>query len=70
MDISDPIGQLGGQNIVDQCTEGATQLCSLIERDAEGIIFRVNNGYLNIPRRAGNLPPSKMMVASSTGMCR
>jgi outer membrane receptor protein involved in Fe transport len=46
--ISEAIGQLGGQNIVDQCTAGATQLCSLLERDADGIIFRVNNGYLNI----------------------
>jgi len=48
--ISEAIGQLGGQNIVDQCVDGATELCSLVERDADGIIFRVNNGYLNISK--------------------
>ena len=46
--ISEAIGQLGAQNIVDQCVAGASDLCSLIERDADGVIFRVNNGYLNI----------------------
>ncbi|MBN8830672.1 MAG: TonB-dependent receptor, partial [Sphingomonadales bacterium] len=50
IDISQAIGQLGGQNIVDQCVAGATELCKRIERDADGIIFRVNNGYLNISR--------------------
>jgi len=46
--IDDAIGQLGAQNIVNQCAAGATDLCSRIERDSDGIIFRVNNGYLNI----------------------
>jgi iron complex outermembrane receptor protein len=46
--IEGAIGQLGTQNIVNQCYAGATDLCSRIERDADGVIFRVNNGYLNI----------------------
>ena len=54
IDISKAIGQLGSQNIVDQCTGGATELCSLLDRDAEGIIFRVNNGYLNISQLKTN----------------
>jgi outer membrane receptor protein involved in Fe transport len=48
IDISGAIGQLGAQVIVDACSAGDTALCSLVERDADGIIFRVNNGYLNI----------------------
>ena len=48
IDISGAIGQLGAQVIVDACSAGETALCSLVERDADGIIFRVNNGYLNI----------------------
>ncbi len=50
IDIKDSIGTLGIQNIVDQCHAGATALCANIERDADGIIFRVNNAYLNIAR--------------------
>lgn len=46
--IQDAIGQLGTQNIVNQCAAGATELCGRIERDANGIIYRVNNAYLNI----------------------
>src|SRR5690606_379163 len=36
IDIKDAIGQLGAQNIVDQCHAGATQLCRFIERGADG----------------------------------
>jgi outer membrane receptor protein involved in Fe transport len=50
INISEAIGQLGGQNIVDQCTAGNAALCGLIDRDSAGVIFRVNNGYLNISR--------------------
>lgn len=46
--IQDAIGQLGTQNIVNQCFGGATALCSLLERDPTGALFRINNGYLNI----------------------
>jgi len=46
--IDDAIGQLGLQNIVNQCFGGATALCSRLERDPNGNLFRVNNGYLNI----------------------
>ncbi|HWJ69028.1 MAG TPA: TonB-dependent receptor [Sphingobium sp.] len=46
--IHDAIGNLGIQNIVDQCQGGATALCANIERDTDGVIFRVNNAFLNI----------------------
>jgi outer membrane receptor protein involved in Fe transport len=46
--IDDAIGQLGLQNIVNQCFAGSTSLCSRLERDPNGNLFRVNNGYLNI----------------------
>ena len=48
--IEDAIGQLGVQNIVNQCFAGATSLCSRLERDPTGALFRVNNGFLNINR--------------------
>jgi len=48
--IEDAIGQLGVQNIINQCYAGATELCSRLERDPQGVLFRVDNGYLNINR--------------------
>lgn len=50
IEIQDAIGQLGTQNIVNQCFGGATALCGLLERDPTGALFRINNGYLNINR--------------------
>jgi len=50
IDIGEAIGQLGAQNIVNQCAAGATALCGRVERDSEGVIFRVDNGFLNISR--------------------
>jgi len=46
--IAGAIGQLGTQNIVNQCFAGAAAACGLLERDAGGNLFRINNGYLNI----------------------
>jgi len=46
--IDDAIGQLGLQNIVNQCFAGATSLCSRLERDPNTNLGRVNNGFLNI----------------------
>ena len=46
--IQEAIGQLGVQNIVNQCFAGATELCPRLERDPTGALFRVDNGYLNI----------------------
>jgi outer membrane receptor protein involved in Fe transport len=45
--IEDAITSLGAQNIVNQCFDGATQLCSLIRRNAQGIIDFVTNPKLN-----------------------
>ena len=46
--IQEAIGQLGVQNIVNQCFAGATELCPRLERDPTGSLFRVDNGFLNI----------------------
>ena len=45
--IADAIGQLGAQAIVDQCRLGATQLCSYIERGANGKIALITNTFIN-----------------------
>lgn len=45
--INDAITSLGAQNIVDQCFAGATTLCDLIRRNAQGIIDFVLNPKLN-----------------------
>ncbi len=45
--IAGAIGQLGAQAIVDQCRLGATQLCSYIDRGADGFISTVYNLFIN-----------------------
>ncbi|MET0293136.1 MAG: TonB-dependent receptor, partial [Steroidobacteraceae bacterium] len=47
IDIKGAIGQLGAQQIVDQCFRGATQLCGYIERDASNTITLVQNLFIN-----------------------
>lgn len=47
IDIKGAIGQLGAQNIVDQCFAGATQLCGYVHRDSAGIISVVDNLFIN-----------------------
>ena len=48
--VTDTITQLGSQVIVNQCFQGATALCSLIQRDptvTNGPIISVDNQFLN-----------------------
>jgi hypothetical protein len=45
--IADAIGQLGAQTIVDQCREGATQLCGFIQRGSDGKIGVITNTFIN-----------------------
>lgn len=47
IDIADAIGQLGAQNIVDQCYAGATQLCQYVIRDSSNVISTVYNLFIN-----------------------
>ena len=47
--INDAIGQLGAQNMVNQCEQGATDLCALITRDpVTDRLVLVGNVYVNI----------------------
>jgi iron complex outermembrane receptor protein len=50
IDIKGAIGQLGAQQIVDQCNRGATQLCGYIERDGTGTISLIYNLFINTDR--------------------
>jgi len=50
--IKDAIGTLGGQVTVNQCFEGATELCSLLTRDSNGVLLTVATPFLNIAERA------------------
>lgn len=47
--INDAIGQLGAQAVVNQCEAGATEICTLITRDANtGKLVLVGNLFVNI----------------------
>jgi|WetSurMetagenome_2_1015567.scaffolds.fasta_scaffold25724_2 iron complex outermembrane recepter protein len=47
--INGAIGQLGAQNVVNQCAAGATALCSLVTRDTvTDLPILVGNVYVNI----------------------
>jgi outer membrane receptor protein involved in Fe transport len=49
IDLSETIGSLGTQRIVDDCFAGITEECALVERDpATNIITRVSNILVNI----------------------
>jgi iron complex outermembrane recepter protein len=49
INIADAIGRLGAQNIVNECYEGATQLCAQIKRDpVTNVIIGMNDVFLNI----------------------
>jgi outer membrane receptor protein involved in Fe transport len=48
INIKDAITTLTGQQIIDQCFGGATSLCNLLTRDANGVLTTVNTPYLNI----------------------
>jgi len=45
--IAGAIGQLGAQAIVDQCRQGAQQICQYIVRGADGFISTLYNLYIN-----------------------
>jgi outer membrane receptor protein involved in Fe transport len=47
IDIKGAIGQLGAQQIVDQCFRGAAQLCGYIQRDSANQITLVENLFIN-----------------------
>jgi outer membrane receptor protein involved in Fe transport len=47
IDIKGAIGQLGAQQIVDQCNRGATVLCGFIQRDSANTITLVENLFIN-----------------------
>jgi len=51
IEIKDAIGTLSGQVIIDQCFQGATALCSLLTRDASGVLTAVDAPYLNLSQR-------------------
>jgi iron complex outermembrane receptor protein len=49
INVKDAIGLLGPQNIVNQCFQGATQLCAQIKRDPiTNVITGMNDVFLNI----------------------
>jgi len=47
IELSDAIGTLGQQRIVDECFDNGV-LCDLVQRDANGIITNVRNVFLNV----------------------
>jgi iron complex outermembrane receptor protein len=47
IEIDGAIGQLGVQGILDQCLEGATQLCGYIERGSNGFVSVISNLFIN-----------------------
>jgi len=50
IDLTGAVGSLGQQRIVDECAAGNASLCSLVFRDAAGVIATVKNVYLNLDR--------------------
>ena len=48
IDIKNAIATLSSQITIDQCYAGATSLCSLLTRDANGVLTSVSTPYLNI----------------------
>jgi iron complex outermembrane recepter protein len=48
IDVTDRVGSLGAQRIINDCFSGATELCQYIYRGNTGIIERVLNVNLNV----------------------
>jgi outer membrane receptor protein involved in Fe transport len=46
--IKDAITTLGSQTTIDQCYAGAASLCTLLTRDANGVLTSVSTPFLNI----------------------
>ncbi len=50
IDITDAIGQLTVQEIVNQCAAGAQALCEFVTRDSNGELQIVENRFINIAK--------------------
>jgi len=48
IDLKNAIGNLGAQTIATRCFQGAQEFCSLITRDANGVITQINDVLLNV----------------------
>ncbi len=48
IDLKNAIGNLGAQTIATRCFQGAAEFCSLITRDAGGVITQINDVLLNV----------------------
>ena len=48
IDLKNAIGNLGAQTIATRCYQGAQEFCSLITRDANGVITQINDVLLNV----------------------
>ncbi|MDT9600373.1 TonB-dependent receptor [Sphingosinicella rhizophila] len=46
--LNGAIGTLGAQQIVNDCFAGATELCSFISKDANGVITEVRQSFFNL----------------------
>jgi outer membrane receptor protein involved in Fe transport len=48
IDLKNAIGNLGAQTIATRCFQGAAEFCSLITRDANGVITQISDVLLNV----------------------
>ncbi len=48
IDLKNAIGNLGAQTIATRCAAGATEFCSLIQRDSTNTITQINDVLLNV----------------------
>jgi outer membrane receptor protein involved in Fe transport len=46
--IDNAIGTIGAQTIANRCFEGATEFCSLIERNPDNSLLRITDRFLNV----------------------
>jgi iron complex outermembrane recepter protein len=51
IELKDSIGNLGAQTIATRCYQGAQEFCSLITRDAGGVITQINDVLLNVNKQ-------------------
>ena len=51
IDIKGSISTLGAQTIATRCYQGATEFCSLITRDSNGVITQINDVLENVNRQ-------------------
>jgi outer membrane receptor protein involved in Fe transport len=48
IEIDEAIGTLGGQTVLDRCTDGATEFCQYVTRDEDGNLVQIRNVLLNV----------------------